>query len=253
MSVTRFSLDDKTALVTGASRGIGRAIALALASAGAHVILTGREAANLGETAEMVEGAGGSAEIALLDVGDPTSITECFQNIQGRLDILVNNAGMEEVRPSLEVDVSLWDRILDVNLRGSFFCAQAAARRMVAAGHSGAILNLCSLTSAVGIPTAVPYGSSKAGLVGMTHALAAEWAPVGIRVNGIGPGYFRTALTEAFYADAAWEARMRARIPLGRFGQLEDLAGAAIFLCSDAAAYVTGQVLYVDGGILASL
>lgn len=253
MSMTRFSLDDKTALITGASRGIGQAIARALAGAGAHVILTGRDAATLGETARLVQENGGSADIAVLDVGNPDSITRCFEQLSGRLDILINNAGTEEVRPSLEVDVALWDRILDINLRGSFLCAQAAARHMVGRGQGGAILNLCSLTSAVGIPTAVPYGASKAGLVGMTHALAAEWASQGIRVNGIGPGYFRTALTEAFYADADWEARMLSRIPLQRFGQLDDLAGAAIFLCSDAAAYITGQVLYVDGGILASL
>jgi len=253
MGIAKFSLDDKTALITGASRGIGRAIAQALSAAGAHVLLTGRDADALAESRDQIEQAGGSAKIMTLDVADPDSITACFENFPGRIDILVNNAGTEEVRPSLEVDVMLWDRLLDVNLRGSFFCAQAAARRMAQLGQGGAILNLCSLTSAVGIPTAVPYGASKAGLLGMTHALAAEWAPLGIRVNAIGPGYFRTALTDAFYADAAWEARMLARIPLGRFGKMEDLAGAAIFLCSDAAAYVTGQVIYVDGGILASL
>jgi NAD(P)-dependent dehydrogenase (short-subunit alcohol dehydrogenase family) len=253
MRVPNFSLDDKTALVTGASRGIGRAIALALAAAGAHVLLTGRDEAALTGTRVMINDAGGSAALHLLDVGDPASIAACFENLSGRLDILINNAGMEEVRPALDVDPELWDRILNVNLRGSFFCAQAAARRMVAAGHGGAILNLCSLTSEVGVPTAVPYGASKTGLLGMTRALAAEWAPMGIRVNGIGPGYFRTALTESFYADANWEERMLTKIPLGRFGHLEDLMGPAVFLCSDAAAYVTGQVLYVDGGILAAL
>jgi NAD(P)-dependent dehydrogenase (short-subunit alcohol dehydrogenase family) len=120
-------------------------------------------------------------------------------------------------------------------------------------GCGGAILNICSLTSEVGIPTATAYGASKTGLVGMTRALAAEWAPLGIRVNGIGPGYFQTALTEAFYADDAWRHAMLARIPLGRFGRMEDLMGAAVFLCSDGAAYVTGQILYIDGGTLSSL
>ena len=154
------------------------------------------------------------------------------------------------MRPSLEVDEALWDRILDTNLKGAFFCAQAAARRMI---EGGSILNLCSLTSEVGVPTAVPYGASKSGLLGMTRALAAEWAARGIRVNGIGPGYFRTALTEVFYQDEAWQKTMLDKIPLRRFGRLEDLIGAAVFLCSDAAAYVTGQVLYVDGGYLASI
>lgn len=253
MRVPNFSLDDKTALVTGASRGIGQAIALALAAAGAHVLLTGRDVAALTETRVMINDAGGSATLKLLDVGDPASIAACFESLSDPLDILINNAGIEEVCPALDIDQTLWDRILNVNLRGSFFCAQAAARRMVAAGRGGVILNLCSLTSEVGVPTAVPYGTSKTGLLGMTRALAAEWAPMGIRVNGIGPGYFRTALTESFYADAQWEERMLTKIPLGRFGQLEDLMGPAVFLCSDAAAYVTGQVLYIDGGILAAL
>jgi NAD(P)-dependent dehydrogenase (short-subunit alcohol dehydrogenase family) len=168
----------------------------------------------------------------------------------GVLDLLVNNAGVEEVRPSLEVDEALWDRIVDTNLKGAFFCARAAARRM---GGGGAILNVCSLTSEVGVPTAVPYGSSKAGLLGMTKALAAEWAPLGVRVNAIGPGYFRTALTEPFYRDPAWREAMLGRIPMRRFGELDDLVGAAVFLCSDAARYVTGQILYVDGGYMASI
>ena len=168
----------------------------------------------------------------------------------GRIDILVNNAGVEQICPSLEVDEALWDRIVGTNLKGAFFCAQAAARRMQ---NGGAILHMCSLTREVGVPGAAAYGASKSGLASLTRTLATEWAVRGIRVNGIGPGYLRTALTESFYEDQGWQTRMLEKIPLRRFGKLDDLSGAAVFLCSDAASYITGQVLYVDGGYLASI
>jgi gluconate 5-dehydrogenase len=248
-----FDIRGKVAVVTGASRGIGRAIAEGFAGAGATVVLTGREESTLAGVGQDIARMGGRASHIVLDVASAGAIDKAFATIaerHGRIDILVNNAGMEEVRPSLEVDEALWDRILDTNLKGAFFAAQAAAKRMTG---GGSILNLCSLTSEVGVPTAVPYGASKSGLLGMTRALAAEWAPRGIRVNGIGPGYFRTALTEVFYQDEAWQRAMLDKIPLRRFGRLEDLIGGAVFLCSDAAAYVTGQVLYVDGGYLASI
>ncbi len=167
----------------------------------------------------------------------------------GGIDILINNAGREEVHASLEVTEASWDRILDTNLKGAFFCAQAAARLMLS---GGVIINICSLTSEVGVPGATAYTSSKSGLQGLTRALSVEWATRGIRVNGIGPGYFRTALTEGFYQDPRWEQATLQKIPQRRFGRLEDLGGAAVFLCSDAAAYITGQVLYVDGGYLAA-
>lgn len=249
------ALAGRRALVTGASRGIGEALALGLAAAGADIALAGRDRAALDRVAEAVRERGRQAVPVVLDVADARGIDRVFATAAaalGGLDILVNNAGVEEVRPSLAVDEALWDRIVDTNLKGAFFCARAAALLMKPRG-GGAILNLCSLTSEVGVPGAVPYGASKTGLVGMTRALAAEWAKDGIRVNGIGPGYFRTALTEVFYRDEAWQQRMLAAIPAGRFGRMEDLVGPAVFLCSDAAAYVTGQVLYVDGGYLASI
>ncbi len=243
-------------LITGASRGIGRALAEGCAAAGAHVALAARSVDALAHAVRAIEGAGGRATAVPMDV---TSVASCRDGVAqavaalGGLDALIANAGVEQVCPSLDVDEALWDRIVDTNLKGAFFCAQAAVRAMRDAGHGGAILNLCSLTTHVGIPTATPYGSSKTGLLGMTRALAAEWAPLGVRVNAIAPGYFRTAMTEGFYADPAWQASMLAKIPAGRFGRLDDLTGAAVFLLSDAAAYITGQNLFVDGGWTASI
>jgi NAD(P)-dependent dehydrogenase (short-subunit alcohol dehydrogenase family) len=251
-----FDLTGRRALVTGASRGIGRAIAEALAAAGATLAVTARSDAALAETVAAIAAAGGTAHSFALDVTDIAQsrvVIDAAADRLGGIDILVNNAGTEEVRPSLDVDEALWDKILDTNLKGAFFCAQAAARQMQRVGHGGVIVNLCSLTSEVGIPTAVPYGSSKSGLLGMTRALAAEWAPLGIRVNAIIPGYFRTGMTDAFFADAGWQQAMLAKIPLGRFGALDDLSGIAVFLASDASAYITGQAFPIDGGYLASV
>ena len=247
-----FSLAGRRALVTGASRGIGRALALGFAHAGAEVVVAARTLGALEETAADIGRMGRPATPLALDVCDVPSMQAAIADLEP-LDILVNNAGVEDVRRSLEVDEALWGRIVDTNLKGAFFCAQAAARMMAERGAGGAVVNVCSLTSAVGVPTAVPYGSSKAGLLGMTRALATEWAAHGIRVNAIGPGYFRTALTEAFYRDEAWQHEMLTKIPLRRFGRLDDLIGTAVFLCSDAAAYVTGQILFVDGGYLAAI
>jgi NAD(P)-dependent dehydrogenase (short-subunit alcohol dehydrogenase family) len=251
-----FSLAGRKALVTGASRGIGRAIALGLAGAGASVAVSARNAAELQSVAATIAEAGG---VAVPVVQDVAKAEECHAGTRravealGGIDILVNNAGVEQIRPALEIDEALWDRILDTNLKGAFFCAQAAAQAMQEHGHGGAIINLCSLTSYRGVSTAVPYGSSKSGLLGMTRALAAEWAPLRIRVNALAPGYFRTELTDVFYRDTSWQEAMLRKIPAGRFGRLDDLVGGAIFLASDAAAYITGQCLGIDGGTLASL
>lgn len=254
--LSAFDLSGRVALVTGASRGIGQSIAEALGRAGATVAVTSRSREVLGQTLDLIARAGGAGLPVVHDVGTVegcrAAVTETVRQ-SGRLDILVNNAGVEEVRPSLDVDEALWDRILGVNLKGAFFTAQAAAAEMKTAGRPGAIINICSLTSEVGVPTAVPYGSSKSGLLGMTRGLAAEWAPLDIRVNAIAPGYFRTAMTEVFYQDDAWRDAMLAKIPQRRFGHLGDLQGVAVFLASDASAYVTGQCIAVDGGYLASI
>ena len=256
MGLDCFSLSGRLALVTGASRGIGRALAEGLAVAGADLVLTARNGDALEEVASEIRGRGRRAEAIVADVADLASLEAMDADLVSRgllPRILINNAGVEEVRPSVDVDEALWDRIMDTNLKGAFFAATRFARRLGEANHPGCILNVCSLTSLVGVPTAVPYTSSKSGLLGMTRALSAEWARAGIRVNAIGPGYFRTDLTEVFYQDAAWREAMLAKIPQGRFGDLGDLVGASVFLCSDAAAYVTGQMLMVDGGYSASI
>lgn len=250
-----FDLSSRRALVTGASRGIGQAIAVALAEAGADVAVTARALEGLAETRALVEKAGRRCVALVQDVRDveaSAAVTAVAADALGGLDILINNAGFENVRPSFDVDEALWESILSTNLKGAFFCAQAAGRIMARTG-GGAIVNLCSLTSYVGIPTAVPYGASKSGLLGVTRALATEWAPHNIRVNAIAPGYFRTAMTEAFYENEEWQTRMLDKIPQRRFGGEGDIGGVAVFLCSDAAAYVTGHCIPVDGGYLASI
>ncbi len=251
-----FSLDGRNAIVTGAGRGIGRALAVGLAAAGADVAVMGRDARTLSATAEAIEAQGRRSAVIELDVRRTDMIDGAVERTAaalGSIDILINNAGVEDVRPSLDVNEALWDEIVDTNLKAAFFVAQAVAKPLVHDGRPGSIVNVCSLTSGVGVPTAVPYTSSKSGLLGMTRALAAEWAAHGIRVNGIGPGYFRTALTEAFYQDEAWQRRMLDKIPMRRFGHMNDLVGAAVFLCSDASRYITGQLLYIDGGYMASI
>ncbi len=254
-----FDLTGRKALVTGASRGIGEAIAVGLARFGADVAVTARDVVRLAEVSAEIEAQGRRSVPVAMDAADVDAIRAGVAEaagVLGGLDLLVNNAGMEEVCASLDVEEALWDRIHETNLKGAFFTAQAAARVMREAAadkRGGTILNVCSLTSAVGVPTAAPYGASKAGLLGLTRSLATEWAPLGIRVNAIGPGYFRTALTETFYADEAWQQAMLTKIPAGRFGDRRDLVGSAVFLSSDAARYVTGQILYVDGGYMASI
>ena len=245
-----FSLAGRTAMVTGASRGLGAAMALALAQAGADLVITARSEAALETTAAQIRALGRKVTLLALDQTDTDALEPALQGLA--IDILVNNAGVEHVSPSTEVTPALWDHIVDTNLKGAFFTTQAAAKGMLARGR-GSVINLASLTSFVGVPTATPYGSSKSGLLGMTRALSTEWAGRGVRVNAIAPGYFRTDLTEVFYQDQAWATAMFGKIPQGRFGTGADLAGAVVFLASDASAYITGQCLGIDGGYLSSI
>ncbi|MGQ7847207.1 SDR family oxidoreductase [Granulosicoccus sp. 3-233] len=251
-----FDLQGSTAIVTGASRGIGRTLAMGLAAAGADIVLTARSQGSLQDVSSCIDALGRHCHVRTLDVSRTGSIEELFGSLQADgilADILVNNAGVEQVCPSVDVDAQLWDTICDTNLKGSFFMAQHFARALLAHDKQGSIINLGSLTSAVGVPGATAYTSSKSGLLGMTRALSTEWAPRGIRVNAMGPGYFRTALTEEFYQDAQWQDTMLSKIPMQRFGRLEDLVGLGVFLAGDASAYVSGQIFYVDGGYLAAI
>lgn len=247
----QFSLEGRRVLVTGASRGIGQAMAVGFARAGADVLVAARSSAALQVTEDLLRAINRQVECVIFDQGDISSIIAGLSKI-GKIDVLVNNAGVEQVCPALDVTEQLWAKVVDTNLRGAFFVAQTVAKGMMDAA-SGSIINLASLTSFVGVPTAVPYGASKSGILGLTRALAAEWGPRGIRVNAIAPGYFHTDMTDGFYKDKQWVDRMISQVPLGRLGTLDDLVGTAIFLASPASRYITGQCLAVDGGYLASI
>lgn len=252
--MAEFSPEGKVALVTGGGRGLGKAIALALAQAGADVAIASRTQKELENTAEKIVAEGCKALPIVADVSRLEDVNRMVEEVtrwQGKLDVLVNAAGVNRRIPSLEVTEVDWDWILGINLKGTFFTCQAAGKVMVRQGK-GSIINIASLLSAVGIPTLAPYAASKTGLVGLTRVLAAEWGPYGVRVNAIAPGYFRTQMTEGLFANAEWVERLKRQVPLGREGFPEDLGGVAVFLASDAARYLTGQVIYVDGGYLAA-
>ena len=246
-----FAMDGRRVLVTGASRGIGQTLAIGMAQAGADLVIAARKINSLAETAERIRATGRKVECLAFDQAKVGSIRDNLAGL-GRVDVLVNNAGVEDVCPSLDVSELLWAKIVDTNLRGAFFVAQSVAKGMAEQG-GGAIINLASLTSFVGVPAAAPYGASKSGVLGLTRTLAAEWGVMGVRVNAIAPGYFRTGMTDVFYENAAWVERMTEQVPLRRLGSLDDLVGAAVFLAGPASAYVTGHCLAVDGGYLAAI
>lgn len=247
-----FDLSGKTALVTGASRGLGRSFALALARAGADVAVTSRTLASLDSTRTAVEALGRRCVPLVLDVREQASITAAVDAVHrafGRIDILVNNAGCNIRKPALDVTWEDWNTILDTNLRGPFFVAQAVARRMVGQG-GGRIINIGSVTSVAGYAGLGPYGASRGGIKQLTMSLAADWGPQGITVNCLAPGWFKTSQNAVMYENADWVRYLSDKIPLRRPGEVEaDLGGALIFLASEASRYVTGQILLVDGGI----
>ncbi len=251
MHASLFDLTGKTALVTGASRGLGRGFALTLARAGCDVVVTARAVADLAETVAAVEALGRRALPLALEVREEASIGEAVAAAVGhfgRIDILVNNAGCNRRKPALEVTWEDWNTVLDTNLRGSFFMAQAMARHMIGAG-GGRIINIGSVTCVAGYAGLAAYGASRGGVKQLTMSLASDWGPHGITVNCLAPGWFKTAQNAVLYDNEAWVEYLSERIPLGRPGRPGDLDGALLFLASEASAYVTGQTLLVDGGI----
>jgi len=246
-----FDLAGQVAIVTGTSRGLGQYFARALARAGADLVLTSRDHKTLAPFEAEISALGRRSVSLDLDVRDRESIQKMVAAAHeafGRIDILVNNAGCNVRKPALEVTWDDWNLILDTNLRGSFFVAQAVARHMIERKY-GRIINVGSVTSVAGYAGLGPYGASRGGIRQLTMSLADDWGKFGITVNTLAPGWFRTAQNKVMYEDTEWVEYLTERIPLKRPGQPDDLDGAIVFLASEASRYVTGQTLLVDGGI----
>ena len=246
-----FDLTGRRALVTGSGQGIGLALAAALAGAGAAVVLNGRDAGKLGRAAEGLRAAGATVDVAAFDVTDSAAVADGVAAIEGGagpLDILVNNAGIQRRGPLEDFPEATWHELMATNLHSVFYVAQAVARRMIPRGR-GKIINLCSVQSELGRPSVTPYAASKGAVKMLTKGMCAEWARHGLQVNGLGPGYFATELTAPLVADAEFSAWLCKRTPAGRWGRVEELGGAAVFLASAASDFVNGQVIYVDGGL----
>ena len=249
-----FDLTGRIALVTGSSRGIGRGdCAGAGGVGGAIVVVNGTRQEGIDHAVRELRDGGHRAEGCRFDVQDTASVEAAIESAEttvGPIEILVNNAGIQRRVPLLECPDETWDEVLDVNLSGVFRVSRAVARRMVPRKR-GKIINICSLMSELGRNSISPYAASKGGVRMLTRNMCAEWAGSGIQVNGIGPGYFKTELNEALVNDAAFSDWVCRRTPAARWGDVDELKGAAIYLASDAASYVNGQILYVDGGMSA--
>ncbi len=245
--MTLFDLTGRRALITGSSQGIGFALARALGSAGAAVVLNGRDAGKLDTAAAVLRDEGIAVEVAAFDVTDHAVVTDAVGRL-GALDILVNNAGIQRRAPLEDFPAPTWHELMRTNLDSVFFVARAVARDMIARKR-GKIINICSVQSELGRPGIAPYAASKGAVKMLTKGMCADWARHGLQVNGIGPGYFETALTSALVSDPVFSDWLCKRTPAGRWGRVEELAGAAIFLASAASDFVNGQILYVDGGL----
>ncbi len=249
-----FRLTGRRALITGSSGGIGLALARALAQAGAHVILNGRDAGKLAATTALLQAEGLSASSMGFDVTDGEAVRAAIEQIeaQGPIDILVNNAGMTIRTPLHEFADADWHRIMQTNLDSAYYVGQAVARKMIPRGR-GKIVNIRSVQSELGRPGIAPYMATKGAMKMLTKGMAIDWGPHGLQVNGLGPGYFKTELTQALVDDPVFSAWLVNRTPSRRWGDVEDLGPAIVFLASEASRFVNGHILYVDGGVTATL
>ena len=254
MSVGLFDLTGKTALITGSGQGIGYALAQGLGRAGAHVVLNGRDAAKLAQAAETLGAEGLSVTVSAFDVTDPHAVAAAVYAIEEvrAIDILVNNAGIQRRGPLEDYPVETWHEIMRTNVDSVFFVGQAVARHMISRGR-GKIINIASLQSEAARYSIAPYTASKGAVKNLTRGMCTDWARHGLQINAIGPGYFATPLNQALIDDPVFDAWLKTRTPAGRWGRVEELQGAAIFLASAASDFVNGQILYVDGGVLATL
>lgn len=255
MSHKLFDLTGRTALITGSSRGLGRAFAEGLAAAGARVILNGVNAARLDDAAKEMQAAGHDVLTAAFDVTDEAAVVAAFEKLDAEdvaVDILINNAGIQFRKPMLELATEDWRRVIEVNLTSAFVIGREAAKRMADRGR-GKIVNIGSLTSELARATVAPYTVAKGGIKMLTKAMAAEWGEKGIQSNAIGPGYMVTDMNEALIANPEFDAWVKNRTPMRRWGLPEELQGVAIFLASDASNYVSGQIIYADGGMISVL
>jgi gluconate 5-dehydrogenase len=253
--LSQFDLTGKRALVTGSSRGLGYAIAAALADAGASIVLNARDNVALGAAASQLAATGATVKAVAFDVTSRDSVNDAIAYCEdeiGPIDILVNNAGMQHRSPLEDFPADKFDQLMMTNVTSVFTVGKAVARNMIKRG-SGKIINICSLMSALSRPGIAPYAASKAAVANLTRGMATDWARHGLNVNGIAPGYFKTELNAALVADPEFNAWVEKRTPMGRWGEVAELGGAAVFLSSPAASFINGHILYVDGAFTATV
>jgi gluconate 5-dehydrogenase len=250
-----FDLSGRRVLITGSSAGIGLGLAHGLAAAGASIVLNGRNPDSLAQAAAALRATGATVDAVPFDVGSPEAVTDAVATIEreiGAIDVLVNNAGMQYRAPLEDFPLDQWRRLMRTNLDSVFLVGQAVARHMIGRGR-GKIINICSVMSELGRSQIAPYTATKGAVKMLTKGMAIDWGPHGLQVNGLGPGYIRTELNAALLADAEFDRWVVGHTPARRWGEVGDLVGAAVFLASDASAFVNGHVLFVDGGITSTL